>query len=65
MTSWKTTLLGLVSATAGFVAYSPDMFGGEGEPLVQVCKFINLGGLAGLGLVAKDWNVTGRKGSGG
>lgn len=59
MKNWKTTALGIISAGAGFVAYSPSLFGGESEPLVQVCKFINLGGLAGLGLVAKDWDVTG------
>jgi hypothetical protein len=60
MRSWKTTTIGIVASVAGFVAFSPSTFGGESALVVQVCKYITLGGLAGLGIVAKDYNVTGR-----
>jgi hypothetical protein len=43
----------------GFVAFSPSTFGGEQAPLVQVCKYVTSGGLAALGIVSKDLNVTG------
>ena len=56
--SWKTTLIGLVSAAAGFVAFSPALF--VKWPWVnEVAKYIMVGGLAGLGLAAKDTDRTG------
>lgn len=61
MKSWKTTAIGLLSAAAGFVAFSPESFGGEGSLIVEVCKYITVGGLAGLGIVAKDFDVSGRR----
>jgi hypothetical protein len=57
--NWKTTVIGFIIAFAGFVTFSPATFGGENALLVRVCKYITLGGLAGLGVTAKDFNVTG------
>ena len=57
--NWKTTSLGVMLSLTGFVAFSPSTFGGEQAPLVQVCKYVTSGGLAGLGIVSKDFNVTG------
>lgn len=57
--SWKTTAIGILLALSGFVTFSPDTFGGERTLLVQVCKFITMGGLAGLGITSKDFNVNG------
>ncbi len=59
--SWKTTVIGLVIALSGFVAFTPKTFGGEDALIVQVCKYITLGGLAGLGITAKDFNVSNNK----
>lgn len=58
MKNWKTTLSGLVSAAAAFVALSPQLFI-RWPWAVELAKFISVGGLASLGLAAKDKNVTG------
>lgn len=56
--SWKTTLCGLVSAAASFVALNPIMF--QRWPWVPtVAGFVASGGLAVLGIAAKDGDVTG------
>lgn len=57
--NWKTTTIGVLLALSGFITFSPGTFGGENALLVQVCKYITMGGLAGLGITAKDFNVTG------
>ena len=57
--SWKTTTIGIVLALSGFVAFSPEAFGGSDAFVVKLCKFINIGGLAALGVTAKDFDVTG------
>jgi hypothetical protein len=57
--SWKTSAIGIVLAGTGFVAFSPDTFGGEKTPVVQVCRYITAGGLAGLGICSKDSNISG------
>ncbi|MBW4672175.1 MAG: hypothetical protein KME60_33315 [Cyanomargarita calcarea GSE-NOS-MK-12-04C] len=57
--NWKTTSIGVMLSFTGFVAFSPSTFGGEQAPLVQVCKYVTSGGLAALGIVSKDLNVTG------
>jgi hypothetical protein len=59
MKNWKTTVIGISLSFTGFVAFSPSTFGGEQAPFVQVCKYITSGGLAALGIAAKDFNVTG------
>jgi hypothetical protein len=58
--NWKTTAIGAVLCCSGFVVFSPKTFGGENAPLVQVCKYITSGGLAALGITAKDFNVSGK-----
>jgi hypothetical protein len=56
--SWKTTLLGLISAAFSYIAFSPDDFANH-QWLVHLARFVAAGGLAGLGIAAKDYNVTG------
>jgi hypothetical protein len=56
--SWKTTVLGLISAAATFIVANPDMFS-KWPWLRTVAVFVMTGGLAGLGLTAKDSSVTG------
>lgn len=49
--NWKTTLTACVAAAAGFVTFSSAHF----SPLVvDLAKYIMLGGMAGLGIFAKD-----------
>lgn len=56
--SYKTTILGLVSAGASFVLFA---HGSIPMPpwLVTVAQFAMVGGLAVFGIVAKDYNATG------
>lgn len=57
--NWKTTVIGLVLSFTGFVAFSPNTF--KDKPfLVDICRYITSGGLAALGISAKDYNITGR-----
>lgn len=56
--NWKTTVIGLFTAFFAFVVFSPDTF--SGIPwLVNLSKFAAAGGLAALGIAAKDRDVTG------
>jgi hypothetical protein len=56
--SWKTTVFGLTSAVAMFVLANPGLF--QKWPwMVTVAGFVATGGLAALGIVGKDSNVTG------
>jgi hypothetical protein len=57
MKSWKTTIIGIIASFTGFVAFSPDTFGGEKALIVQISRYIHLGGLAALGITAKDFNA--------
>lgn len=58
MVNWKSTMFGLITAAAGFVVFSPDTF--HNYPVVlSLAKYIMVGGLAGIGIVAKDKDVTG------
>ncbi len=50
----KTTAIGIVLAIAGFIVFAPNHFGGENSILVQFCGYIMAGGLAALGIAAKD-----------
>jgi hypothetical protein len=61
--NWKTTSIGVVISFTGFVSFSPQTFGGDNAPFVQVCKYVTSGGLAALGISSKDYNVTGGNGS--
>lgn len=56
--SWKTTVIGLVTALAAFVDFDPSLF--KGVPWVtSLAKFVMIGGFAAFGIYAKDSNVTG------
>jgi len=51
MKNWRTTAAGITGAVAGFVAFSPHWF----HPLVvDVAKYIMIGGLAAVGILGKD-----------
>ena len=54
--SWKTTVLGILTAAFAFVIFDPQWF-----PLwmVSLAKFAAVGGLAGLGIMSKDHDMTG------
>lgn len=53
MKNWKTTLAGLVAASATFLASSgTDLH--VAPAVVLIAKFIAGGGLAALGILAKD-----------
>ncbi len=54
--SWKTTIFGLIIAVAGFVLFSPETFA-QWPWMVSLAKYVMLGGFAGLGLSARDFNV--------
>ena len=60
MKNWKTTVSGVVSAAAGLVVYLHSG-GYVVEPgwLLGAANFVMIGGIASLGLAAKDGNVTG------
>ncbi len=52
--SWKTSLAGIITALASYIAMYPDEYR-EGYPhLVSFAKFIAVGGLASMGLFGKD-----------
>jgi hypothetical protein len=51
----KTTICGIISGAASWLALNPNIFGGEHASLVTtIASFIVAGGLAGLGIAAKD-----------
>jgi len=56
--SWKSTTVGAVTAFFAFVLFSPELFA-QWPALIALSKFAVVGGLAGLGIVAKDYNVSG------
>lgn len=56
--SWKTTASGLVTAAAGFVVANPELFANH-PAILKVAMYIMVGGLASIGIFAKDRNVTG------
>jgi hypothetical protein len=58
LANWKTTVSGLLTAFFGFVAFSPGLFG-KWPWVGQVAQYAMIGGLAALGVSAKDNNVTG------
>jgi hypothetical protein len=58
--SWKSTLMGAITAFFAFVLFSPETF--PAFPwLIALAKFAVVGGLAGMGIVGKDFNVTGKQ----
>lgn len=56
--SWKTTASGLVTAAAGFIVANPELFVNH-QMLLKLAMYMMVGGLASIGLFAKDSNVTG------
>jgi hypothetical protein len=52
--NWKTTLGGILCAVSGYVTFDPDTFGGNDALLVKFCTFVTIGGLASIGIFAKD-----------
>lgn len=50
---WKTSLSGFVTASAGFVAFSPELFI-HWPWIVALAKYTMVGGLAALGVAARD-----------
>ena len=54
--SWKSTLFAGITVVAGFVLFSPQWF----PPVViDVAKYVTLGGLAAWGYTTKDFDVSG------
>jgi predicted exporter len=54
--NWKTTTVGSITAVTGYIAMFPAGFKDE---VVNVSRYIQVGGLASLGLVSKDFDQTG------
>lgn len=50
---WKTSASALVTVASGFVAFSPQLFA-HWPAVVEISKYIALGGLASLGITAAD-----------
>lgn len=57
--SWKSTTIGLITAFFAFVAFSPETFAAW-PFVVALSKFAVAAGIAGLGKVSKDFNVSGK-----
>ncbi len=51
--NWKTTTVGCITAASGYIAMFPAGFKTE---LVNICKYIQVGGVASLGLVSRDFD---------
>jgi hypothetical protein len=49
----KTTIFSLIAAGAGFVVFSPEIFAHQ-PVIVALAKYVMVGGLAGLGITARD-----------
>jgi hypothetical protein len=60
ISNWKTTAIGLLISFTGFVAFSPDHFGGNESLLVTLSRYIAAGGFAALGIASKDYNMNGK-----
>ena len=59
MKNWKTTLSGVVSAAAMFVVFAGQNGLTMPHWATVTASFVLMGGLASMGLAAKDSNVTG------
>ncbi len=59
MRSWKSTLSGAVSSGAALVVLLSTQGVAVPHWLVVTAGFVLAGGLASMGIVAKDYNVTG------
>jgi hypothetical protein len=54
--NWRTALVGLVSTCAAYVAMFPEGFAPN---VVNVARFVMVGGFAAFGIVGKDASTTG------
>jgi predicted exporter len=52
--NWKTTTIGSVTAISGYIAMFPVGFTAEA---VNLARYIQVGGLASLGLVSRDFDT--------
>ena len=57
MTSWKTTVTAAITAVAGFVMFSPELFS-DYPIVVQLAKYIGAGGMIAFGIVSRDNKVS-------
>ncbi len=55
--SWKTTACAAITAAAGFVLFSPDLFK-EYPVVVELSKYIGAGGMVAFGIVSRDNKVS-------
>ena len=61
MKNWKTTVSGIITAAAGFVLFSPDLFV-HYHWAVELAKYLTLGGGLSLAFFAKDGTTTSTQG---
>jgi hypothetical protein len=61
MKNWKTTLAGVLSAAGSFVLFAQASGVNVPKMVMLLAAFMQVGGLAGFGIVAKDYNVSGSK----
>ena len=59
MRSWKSTISGLVSAGASLVIFMGTQGVVMPHWVSSVASFVLVGGLASMGIVGKDYNVSG------
>ena len=60
--NWKSYVIGftlIILSVTSFVALSPQEFGGDSAPFVEICKYITSAGLAAIGVYGfKDFNIS-------
>lgn len=59
MKNWKTTLFGIIGGLA--VLFGPRLQGNTEAPAITVSNVLEAAAVIGLGVAAKDKNVTGGK----
>jgi hypothetical protein len=55
MSNAKTTISGFITAAAGFVMFSPDLFA-KWPIVLALAKYVTVGGFAVTGFLSKDFN---------
>ena len=55
--NWRTTIISLIVAIAGYIAANPDLF--NNRYLTSLAQYVAFGGFAVFGIVAKDKSVSG------
>lgn len=59
LSSYKTSVSAILSAAASFVLFAPQVGMTFPKWATALAMFVSIGGLAALGIEAKDYNVTG------